>query len=95
MFILDCEARFISGDVYDQRFKVEFALHHAKEETGKNYWLAPDEEGGEFLLDLGCEETLNTVELVNTHNAAARDRAKKRFQVLLRYFWLRQELSKC
>ena len=76
----------ISGDIYDQRFKVEFALHHAKkEEFGKNYWLSPNrEEGGEFILDLGCEDSFDTVELVNTHNAGAKDRSTKEFQVFLR-----------
>ena len=76
----------ISGDIYDERFKVEFALHHAnKDDFGKNYWLAPDgNSGGEFLLDLGCEDSLNTVELVNTHNAGHKDRSTKRFQIFLR-----------
>ena len=75
----------MSGDIYDQRFKVEFALQHAtKEEFGKNYWLGPNKKGGEFVLDMGCKDSLNTVELVNTHNAFAKDRSTKRFQVFLR-----------
>ena len=87
-FDLDCDMRVISGDIYenDQRFKVEFALRHAeKEEWGKNYWLSPHQKaGGEFILDLGCEDSFNTVELVNTHNNGANDRSTKRFQVFLR-----------
>ena len=56
--------RVVSGDIYDQRFKVEFALQHAnKEEKGKNYYLTPNKQvGGEFLLDLGCKDSFNTVE---------------------------------
>ena len=40
MYILDWDVEVISGDIYDQSFKVEFVLHHAKiEKFGKNYWL--------------------------------------------------------
>ena len=83
---LDCSnVRVVSGDIYDQRFKVEFSLQHANEEEAGNYYLTPDQQdGGEFLLDLGCEESFETVELVNTHNAGSRDRSTKGFQVFLR-----------
>ena len=78
----------MSGDIYiyDQRFKVEFVLHHAnKDEFGQNYYITPDRRaGGEFILDLGCKDSFNTVELVNTHNAYHKDRSTKRFQVFLR-----------
>ena len=41
MYILDWDVEVISGDIYDQSFKVEFVLHHAKiEKFGKNYWLS-------------------------------------------------------
>ena len=53
------------------------------EEFGKNYWLSPN-GGGEFILDLGCEDSFDTVELVNTHNTQHRDRSTKEFQVFLR-----------
>ena len=53
------------------------------EEFGKNYWLSPN-GGGEFILDLGCEDSFDTVELVNTHNAGAKDRSTKEFQIFLR-----------
>ena len=86
MFVLDCEVTYVSGDIYDERFKVAFVLHHATKEEVGNYWLAPGgKTGGEFLLDLGCEDSFNAVELVNTHNAYARDRSTQRFQVFLRY----------
>ena len=51
----------------------------------KNYWLAPDrQDNAEFVLDLGCEKTVNLVELVNTHNGATyRDRSMKEFKVFL------------
>ena len=70
-----------------QRFKVENVLYHAKKETSgniRNYWLAPGKASGEFLLDLGCEESFNKVELVNTHNSIGKDRSTKMFQVFLR-----------
>ena len=85
-YVLDCDTKVIAEDSYDSRFKAVFALHHAnKDEFGKNYWLTPNKKtGGEFLLDLGCEDSFNTVELVNTHNAYHKDRSTKRFQVYLR-----------
>ena len=55
-----------------------------KEESGKSYWLSPFRRGGQFILDLGCEETINTIELVNTHNANGRDWSTKGFNILLR-----------
>ena len=83
---LDCnDVRVVSGDVYSPEFKVEFALHHADLEEAGNYYLTPDQKaGGEFLLDLGCEDSFNTVELVNTHNSVSRDRSTQSFQVYLR-----------
>ena len=86
-FYLDCDVGVISGDIYenDQRFKVENVLYHAeKEEWGKNYWLSPEQADGEFILDLGCEDSYNEVELVNTHNGQANDRSTNRFKVFLR-----------
>ena len=76
--------RVVSGDVYDPRFKVEFALHHAILEEEGNFYLSPNQAGGEFLLDLGCEDSFDTVELVNTHNSVSRDRSTQSFQVYLR-----------
>ena len=76
----------VSGDIFDSRFKVEFALQHAKkEEFGKNYYLTPNKQvGGGFILDLGCTDSFNRVELVNTHNGFAKDRSTKRFSVFVR-----------
>ena len=48
------------------------------------FWLAPDrQDSAEFVLDLGCQETVNLVELVNTHNGGSRDRSMKEFKVFL------------
>ena len=78
--------KVISQDSYSDNFKVELALRYAdKDEHGKNYFLTPDRQvGGGFVLDLGCEDSFNTVELVNTHNANYKDRSTKEFQVYLR-----------
>ena len=92
-FFLDCDVVVVSGDILpnnDGKFKVEFALQHDQEEDyGNNYWLGPDhwkiaDGGGGFILDLGCEDSYDTVELVNTHNADKKNRATKKFQVFLR-----------
>ena len=60
-----------------------------EEEFGENYWASPNhwdiaDGGGSFILDLGCEDSYDTVELVNTHNAHMKNRATKKFQVFLR-----------
>ena len=82
---LDCnDVRVVSGDVYDQRFKVEFGLHHAILEEEGTFYLSPNQAEGEFILDLGCEDSFDTVELVNTHNSVSRDRSTQKFQVSLR-----------
>ena len=89
---LDCDVEVISGDILtnDGKFKVEFALQHdMEEEFGMNYWASPDhwdiaDGAGAFILDLGCEDSFDTVELVNTHNADKKNRATKRFKVFLR-----------
>ena len=53
------------------------------ETTGTN-WLAPSwQDSAEFVLSLGCEKTVNTVELVNTINGYRRDRSMKEFKVFL------------
>ena len=85
MSCLDCNnVRVVSGD-HNERFKVEFALLHTNEEEVGNYFLFPyEQDGGEFLLDLGCEDSFETVELVNTHHAERRTRSTKGFQVFLR-----------
>ena len=51
---------------------------------GRNYWLAAYGEDGEFVLDLAERAgPLNTVELVNTHNADYKNWATKEFKVFL------------
>ena len=54
------------------------------EESGKSYWLLPHRRAGQFILNLGCLKTINTIELVNTHNANGRDFSTRAFQVYIR-----------
>ena len=85
--LLGCWNRIASSTDYDHRFKAEYLLTRNSDDSeshmGRNYWLTPDREGGEFVLDLGCEKYINLVELINTHNADYRDRSTKRFQVFV------------
>ena len=63
-------------------FSVKMLLTNSPREIfSKNYWLGPNTKSGEFILDLGCDKTVNMVELVNTHNAQVRDRGTKEFMV--------------
>ena len=78
--------RVISGDVIDasERFKVEFVLEYSNTEESGNFWLAPNYQVGVgFILDLGCEDSYDTVELANTHTGRWRDRSTQKFQVFL------------
>ena len=50
---------------------------------GANYWVTPDNQGGSFILDLGCSAEYNTIQLVNTHNAVLRDKSTLSFRVSL------------
>ena len=82
----------ISGDIYDDRFKVAHVLHYStKEESGKNYWLAPNNKEGKFILSMGCQASFSKIELVNTHNDDAKDRSTKRFTVRLRQVLILQK----
>ena len=53
------------------------------EEVRKSYWLSPGGKPGQFIMDLGCRKKINTIELVNTHNAHRKDCSTKGFQVYL------------
>ena len=48
-----------------------------------NYWVTPVDQGGSFVIDLGCSASYNHLELVNTHNADLRDRTTTAFRVFL------------
>ena len=66
-------------------FYVTNLLTNAPQEIiGGTLWLAPNlQDSAEFVLDLGCEKTVNMVELVNTHAGRFRDRSMKEFKVFL------------
>ena len=64
----------------------------AQDDKGRfNYWLG-NENGecnivhntlffpGEFVLDLGCPSDIDKIDLINTKNSWAKDRATKRFR---------------
>ena len=82
----EANATIYSGDTNNVEY---FAASHVLtrqtvEEWGKSYWLTPHRRGGQFIMDLGCVKTINTIELVNTHNAHGKDFTTKGFQVYLR-----------
>ena len=77
----------VEGDFFSDAWGLHHLLTNSPLEIfGENYWLAPDhqdQDSAEFVLDLGCEKTVNMVELVNTHNGHPRDRSMKEFKVFL------------
>ena len=89
MIIKACEeanATIYSGDTLNKdHFLASHVLtRQVVEEWGKSYWLAPHRGLGQFIMNLGCVKTINTIELVNTHNAHGKDWSTKGFQVYLR-----------
>ena len=91
--ILGCIVTVVRGDQYDGKlrklpenaFSVSKLLTYGPKMTyGENCWLAPEgQDSAEFVLDLGCEKTVNTVELVNTPNGNEENRSMKEFKVFL------------
>ena len=87
--IKECEeanATIYSGDTNNVKY---FPASHvltrqSVEEWGKSYWLLPHRRAGQFIMNLGCPKTINTIELVNTHNAHSRDYSTRAFQVYIR-----------
>ena len=71
---------------YDARFSCEKLLTRSlKEEFAKSYWLLPDRTTGKgFMIDFGIKQSLHLVQLVNTHNAHAKDRSTKEFKIYVR-----------
>ena len=63
----NCVKKVVSGQYFDQRFRVENVYSHLQQETEGSFWLGPTGRTGEFVLDLGCEERRRVVELVNTN----------------------------
>ena len=51
-----------------------------------NFWKTKeDSREGMLILDLGCAQEVNTIQLVNTHNGQNRDRSTKEFRVSFSY----------
>jgi len=87
----------ISGDSYDEtRFPIENVLTWSIPEAHndgttnptnywrtKNYWLAPINTPGQFILKFDQPRTVDTITLVNTFNDDARNCGTKEFKVYL------------
>ena len=82
--ICDPEPSIISSDILWQssEYYAQHVLTKNENDVVGTYWLAPA-EGGEFVMDMGSDALLVGVELVNTVNWRARDRATRAFMVHL------------
>ena len=75
-----------SGDVFgdgnDARFKVDNVLQvPSYEDYGNTQWLLSPGQHGDFILDLGCIDSYNAVDLVNVYGF---NWSTGRFKVFLR-----------
>jgi len=82
----------ISGDSYDEsRFPIKNVLTWSIPEVrvgwhgtnGANYWLAPLEYQGHFILKFDQPRTIDTITLVNTFNDDARNSGTNEFKVYI------------
>jgi len=79
----------VSGDVYSDVFVVKNALTwHIPEQlpakgSRANYWLAPDDTEGSFILKFDQPRNVEAITLVNTHNGLNKDRGTNEFKVYL------------
>ena len=85
----ECEeanATIYSGDTNNVEYfpATNVLTRQVVEEWGQSYWLTPWQKLGQFIMNLGCVKTINTIELVNTHNGKSKDHSTKGFQVYLR-----------
>jgi len=80
----------VSGDFwkpnisFSSYFHVDNIFSHNKEELGfEGYWLAPTQSIASFIINLGCQQNIGALKLVNTHNQHLRDRSTKEFRLSL------------
>ena len=72
------------GSENNTDFKVENVLkYRSKEEIG-TFWLGPNQEPAEFVLELCRSETIRRLRIVNTQGGELRNRGTKDFKVLVR-----------
>jgi len=80
----------VSGDVFNENFKVENILTWSIPEARfpsagsmGNYWIAPNEIQGEFVLKFDQPRTVDTITIVNAYNFPHYDRGTNEFKVYL------------
>ena len=48
-----------------------------------NYWIAPERENVQLVVNLGCPKEINGFYIRNTHNAHKNNRATKKFSIFV------------
>ena len=76
----------VSGDFHAFYFVYNLLTRYPRETRDlenkqANYWLAPTQSQGEFVLDLETEMVVNSIEIVNTHHAERRLRSARDVEV--------------
>ena len=71
-------------DVNSEKDAVENLLTWSKKEVrdgeNTNYWMGQKQTSAAFILNLGCVQNFEEIQLVNFHNGDARNRSTKRFR---------------
>ena len=72
------------GDVNSEHYAVENLLTWSKKEVldgeNTNYWMGQKQTSATFILNLGCVQNFEEIQLVNFHNAHGRSRSTRRFR---------------
>ena len=71
------------SDVNNTDFSVENLLTYRSMEESGNFWLGPNLQPAEFVLELCKRETIRRLRIVNTQGGELRNRGTKEFKVLL------------
>ena len=85
--IIAAETTFPKDNIYKDNYQAYNVLSQSQDFVqpgggNANYWIAQDgkSEGQFFLVDLGCQQRIGGVKLINSRNNGANDRATNEFK---------------
>ena len=74
----NCVKKVVTGDYFDQRFRVSNVFERNVNQSKGSFWLGPSNSTGFFIIDCGCQKQRRILELVNLQYG---ERATKQFRL--------------